>query len=52
MRYTRETIVLIQRQRELKQLLMLSTSVSDKVLMENELYQVEASLKALDKAVQ
>ena len=52
MRYTRETIVLIQRQRELKQLLMLSTSVSDKVLMENELYQVEVSLKALDKAVQ
>ena len=52
MRYTRETIVLIQRQRELKQLLMLSTSVSDKVLMENELYQVEVSLKAIDKAVQ
>ena len=52
MRYTRETIVLTQRQRELKQLLMLSTSVSDKVLMENELYQVEVSLKALDKAAQ
>ena len=52
MRYTRETIALIQRQKELRQLLMLSTSVSDKVLMENELYQVEVSLKAIDKAVQ
>lgn len=52
MRYTRETIALIQRQKELRQLLMLSTSVSDKVLMENELYQVEVSLKALDKASQ
>ena len=52
MRYTRETIVLYQTQKKLRQLLLALESVLDKVLMENELYQVEVSLAALGKSIQ
>ena len=52
MRYTREIIVLYQRQIKTRQLLLAPESVLDKVLMENELYQVEVSLAALGKSIQ